>query len=129
MNQLLVTIAFLIIVEFTLANPKSDYLLHCRGCHLHTGESIPGTNVPSLKNLGPFLTTKKGREYIIQVPGVSQSSMNDEQLAAVLNWVIENFNKPLASRNYIPFTSEEVNRARKIILMNPLQTRSKILLQ
>jgi mono/diheme cytochrome c family protein len=66
---------------------NEDYLLHCSGCHGHDGAGVPGI-VPSLSDLAPFLATPAGRDYLVRVPGVAQSSLDDERLAALLNWVL-----------------------------------------
>jgi len=110
-----------------VADPHTDYLLYCRGCHLHTGNAVPSANVPSLHELGPLTVTQAGRDYLIRVPGVAQSGMNDERLAAVLNWVLENFNGDSLPNGFRPFTAEEVSHARPRILTDPLGERAKIL--
>jgi hypothetical protein len=110
-----------------VADPHADYLLFCRGCHLHTGEAVPAANVPSLRELGSLLKSEEGREYIIRVPGVSQTPMSDERLAAVLNWVMSNFNGDTLPDNFKPYTADEVGSARKKLLIDPLKTRAEIL--
>jgi mono/diheme cytochrome c family protein len=66
---------------------NEDYLLHCSGCHGPDGAGVPGV-VPSLCELAPFLLTAAGRDYLVRVPGVAQSSLDDARLAALLNWVL-----------------------------------------
>ena len=110
-----------------LTDPHADYLLYCRGCHLHTGDAVPDANVPSLHELAPLLQTAKGREYIVRVPGVSQTPMSDERLAAVLNWVMTEFNDDTLPADHKPYTPEEVGRARQKALTDPLKTRAEIL--
>ncbi len=67
--------------------PGEDYLLHCSGCHLASGAGVPGV-VPPLSGLAPFLATPAGRAYLVRVPGVAQASLDDQRLAALLNWVM-----------------------------------------
>jgi mono/diheme cytochrome c family protein len=67
--------------------PVEDYLLHCSGCHHADGAGVPGV-VPPLSGLAPFLATPAGRAYLVRVPGVAQASLDDERLAALLNWVM-----------------------------------------
>ncbi|MDH3440683.1 MAG: hypothetical protein OEM63_08035 [Gammaproteobacteria bacterium] len=111
----------------SFSDPHTDYLLYCRGCHLHTGEAVPDANIPSLHELAPLLATQEGRDYLIRVPGVSQSGMNDERLAAVLNWVLTAFNKDTVGDGFRRFTAEEVRRVRDKILVDPLKAREEIL--
>jgi mono/diheme cytochrome c family protein len=68
-------------------SPREDYLLHCSGCHHADGAGVPGL-VPPLSGLAPFLATPQGRGYLVRVPGVAQSPLDDERLAALVNWVL-----------------------------------------
>jgi len=67
--------------------PAEDYVLHCSGCHQQDGAGVPGV-VPPLSGLAPFLATPEGRAYLVRVPGVAQAALDDERLAALLNWVM-----------------------------------------
>lgn len=109
------------------ADPHTDYLLYCRGCHLHTGDAVPSASIPSLHELAPLLETQEGRDYLVRVPGVAQSGMNDVRLAEVLNWVIANFNAETVGDDFKRFTAEEVSKARPIVLADPLRARAEIL--
>ncbi len=80
-------LAFCAAVAASAAPPREDYLLHCSGCHRQDGAGVPGV-VPPLSGLAPFLATPEGRAYLVRVPGVAQSSLDDDRLAALLNWVM-----------------------------------------
>jgi mono/diheme cytochrome c family protein len=67
--------------------PAEDYVIHCSGCHQADGAGVPGV-VPPLSGLAPFLATQAGRIYLVRVPGVAQAALDDERLAALLNWVM-----------------------------------------
>jgi mono/diheme cytochrome c family protein len=67
--------------------PGEDYVLHCSGCHHADGAGVPGI-VPPLSGLAPFLATPAGRAYLVRVPGVAQAPLDDDRLAALLNWVL-----------------------------------------
>ena len=129
--QKFLLVAILTIATGTAAqgDPHTDYLLYCRGCHLHSGEAIPDANIPSLHELGPLLESPEGREYIVRVPGVSQIPMSNKRLAAVLNWVITNFNTGTLAGNFEPYTADEIGLARQKVLVDPLKTRAAILKQ
>ena len=114
-------------VVYAEKDPHADYLLYCRGCHLHTGDAVPAANVPSLHDLVPLLATQAGRDYLVRVPGVAQTPMTDEQVAEVLNWVLRNFNADTLPKDFRPFTAEEVAAARVRVLPNPLKAREEIL--
>lgn len=119
--------AILLTAGAAVADPHTDYMLYCRGCHLHTGDAVPSASVPSLHELAPFLATSAGREYLVRVPGVSQTPMSDERLAAVLNWVLAEFNADSLPEGFTPYTAEEVGAARRKVLPDPLAARAAIL--
>ena len=59
------------------AGPEVDYALHCMGCHRQDGGGTEG-KVPALKgSMGRFLSVPGGREFLVQVPGTSQSALSD----------------------------------------------------
>lgn len=110
-----------------IADPRTDYLLYCRGCHLINGTGVP-PEVPTLVNdIGKLVAIPGGREYIVRVPGVSQTAMNNDELAAVLNWVLAEFNADTTPENFAPYTSEEVGAARAKVLVDPLKYRATLL--
>ena len=121
--RLVLLAAFLVAAKSAVPDPRTDYLLYCRGCHLANGESVP-PEVPSLHKLGALLQSDGGREYIIRVPGVSQTPMSDERLAAVLNWVVSEFNQSV--EDFRPYTAAEVGAARVKVLADPKGYRAKI---
>jgi hypothetical protein len=58
-----------------------------------------------------FLTVPGGREYLIRVPGVSQSELSDARTAAVLNWIVAEFGASVPAAQ--PFTEAEVAKSRR----------------
>src|SRR5579871_5990585 len=70
--------------------PQTNYQLQCMGCHTPDGSGEPG-RVPNIKDtLAPFARIPAGRRFLIQVPGASQSTLSDAELAELLNWMIQN---------------------------------------
>ena len=68
-----------------------NYMLHCQGCHLADGSGKPGA-VPALGEAVPRLASlPAGRVYLMRVPGASQSSLSDAELAAVLNYIVQRY--------------------------------------
>jgi len=108
------------------ADPRTDYLLYCRGCHRVNGEGVP-PDVPSLHELGPLAGSAAGREYLVRVPGVSQTPMDNARLAAVLNWVMSEFNSDTLPGDFKPYSTTEVAAARARVLLDPLRARAEIL--
>lgn len=102
---------------------RSNYLLACRGCHLADGAGVP-PEVPSLRNtIGEIAGTADGREYLVRVPAVLQSRLNDEQLTEVLNWVLTEFNAETLPDDFRPLTAGEVTTARQQVLADPIRYR------
>lgn len=109
------------------ADPKANYLLHCRGCHLADGRGVP-PEVPTLINvIGRLVAIEGGREYVVRVPGVAQTSLSDKDLAEVLNYVMVELNAATLPANFKPFTAAEIATYRPLALADPARHRAKLL--
>jgi len=109
------------------AEPRILYMLECQGCHLPDGRGVPG-GVPDLRGrLGRFVTVPGGREYLVRVPGSAQSSLDDAELAAVLDWMIREFGPPEVAARLVPFSAEEVARHRRRPLTDVGAARRELL--
>ena len=125
-GYLLFVVALLSLAFPADANPRANYLLHCGGCHLPSGIGVP-PEVPTLHHeLGPIFATAEGRTYLVRVPGASQTPLNDRDLAAVINWVLTEYNGATLPKNFIPLTEEEVRKARSQVLADPLKYRARL---
>jgi len=108
-------------------SPQNLYTLNCWGCHRANGEGIAGT-APPLRNAADYLKVPGGREYLIRVPGVSQSLLNDADTALVMNWIIGNFSPGRVPADFKPFTAEEIHQARaEAHLYDITETRTRLL--
>jgi len=108
------------------ANPRSDFLLHCGGCHRPDGTGLP-PSVPSLVGqLGRIAASAEGRDYLARVPGAAQAPISDEELAAVLNWVLEEFNSETLPASFKPLKGKEVGKSRARVLADPLKMRGEL---
>jgi hypothetical protein len=97
------------------------------GCHGESGLGLEG-QVPSFSNtLAKISASPQGRDYVLRVPGVTQSSLDDVQTAEVLNWVLAEFSTPQAARQIARFTAAEVARARARPLLEVTATRDALL--
>lgn len=107
--------------------PHINYMLHCQGCHLPGGVGHPGI-VPSLAgNVGKFLNVEGGRKYLVQVPGSAQSTLDDGELAAVLNWLLPKFDPVNTPLNFQPYNAQEIARYRSVPIQNVTEIRTKLL--
>lgn len=129
-----VRIAFLVGVLLTgsalLADDERvqvNYMLHCQGCHLAEAEGLVG-KVPPMKDfVGYFMHSKEGREFLIRVPGVAHSALNDSEITELMNWLITTFSGDQLPDEFAPFTVAEVARLRQDPVSNPEKTRKIIL--
>ena len=105
---------------------KQHYQLHCMGCHGEDGAGLEG-QVPSLRGtLSRISKGELGRDYVLRVPGVTQSSLSSEELAEVLNWAIREFSDAEAAETTPPFTATEVAsaRTRPLLEIGPARARA-----
>ena len=106
------------------AGPRSDYLLHCGGCHLENGAGNP-PEVPDLRRDIDWLAGSiEGRSYLTRVPGASQVPVSDARLAAILNWILDTYYPD--GTEVQSFTGAEVGRTRRQPLYDPLAARAAL---
>jgi mono/diheme cytochrome c family protein len=87
-------------------------MLNCMGCHLADGVGAP-PEIPRLADrVGYFLTIPDGRAFLAQVPGAANSLLDDERLARVLNWIIEEYAGASLPAQWQPFDAAEVTQYR-----------------
>jgi mono/diheme cytochrome c family protein len=95
----------------TASPAVSLYLERCGGCHGIQGVSAPEL-VPTLRGqAGHFLCTREGREYLVRLPSVASTPVDDEALAALVNFVA--FDLGAGDARYPRFTAAEVRALRK----------------
>jgi hypothetical protein len=110
-----------------LADPQTDYMLHCRGCHGPDGAGAPGA-APSFRGqVAKFLWVPGGREYLIRVPGTAQSELSDARTAALLNWILHAFSAHEIPPDCAAYTAQEVARHRRPPLTDVVAVRSDLL--
>ena len=103
-----------------------NYQLFCQGCH--TPDGTGANAVPRMKDqVGYFLATPAGREYLVRVPGSATSALGDAELAEVLNWIVREFAGASAPAEASPYSAEEVGRLRQHPLNEVEQYRVQLL--
>jgi hypothetical protein len=106
--------------------PRINYMLHCQGCHLPDGSGLPH-RVPTMRGqLARFLAVPGGREYIVQVPGVSTSKLSDGDTAALMNWLVREMG-PAVPADFRPYTAAEVTALRTKWLNRPAPVRAALM--
>ena len=74
-----------------------------------------------------YLAVPGGREYLVRVPGSSQSPLSDAELAAVLNWILQRFGPAELAAGFPPYSAAEVARIRRPPLLSPGRERARLL--
>lgn len=104
-----------------------NYQMFCQGCHAPGGASID-TSVPRMKDhVGMFISSQEGREFLVRVPGSATSSLNDEELAEVLNWIVLEFSGESLNTTFEYYTATEVGALRQAPLNEVVNYRAQLL--
>ncbi len=107
--------------------PKVNFQLNCMGCHLADGSGEAG-RVPSIRRSLPlFSESPQGRDYVIRVPGVSESPLSDAETAVLLNWMVRNLSEAGLPRGFVDYSAAEVHRSRIHPLADVSLVRARLL--
>ena len=117
----LASLAASLVVPFTLLpsavmaegrGDRIEFVIHCQGCHLENGAGRP-PDVPALRDrVGYLLQIPAGREYLVQVPGVSNAPVSDADLAGMLNYMVRTYAGDSMPTKFEPFSEAEVQQHR-----------------
>lgn len=92
---------------------QGHYLTGCGGCHGIQGHS-GRMAVPDLAGaVGWFLCAPSGRDYLIRLPNVAFANLSDEDLTAMMNFIVFTFGKTTVPKGSLPFTTQEIAAARQ----------------
>ena len=111
-------------------SPSVNYKLQCLGCHLNAGQGSPDNDIPQMKGfVGNFLKVKGGREFLVQVPGVSQAALDNQQLAELMNWMLRDNGIAGGSSpaDFRLYTAEEVKTYRDRTVKDLPKRREKLI--
>ena len=112
--------------DINVARAKTNYMLNCQGCHQADGTGLPG-KVPSMRGFaGRFLQVAGGREFLVQVPGSSNSPLDNAQLAELLNWILVTMSAEQLGDSFQYYTEGEVAEMRRHVLVDVGQTRASL---
>jgi len=118
-------------IDFAVVDQKRarlNWQLNCQGCH---GAKAEGSNAgaPAMPGvLGRLLAIKGGREYLVQVPGVAAAPLTDAEIADLMNWMLEKFDRTNIPGDFIPYKTAEVRELRKDVLFTTAQSVRESLL-
>jgi len=89
------------------------WMLGCQGCHGADGVAL-GNEVPALENtVARFLSIPGGREYLIRVPGVAMSPLNNADVAELTNWMLRTMDPGHIPDDFEEYSAQEVGRLRQ----------------
>jgi cytochrome c553 len=89
------------------------YVLHCSGCHVRDGSGSAEGRIPRLAGqIGHFMKLPEGRRFVVQIPGVMNSGLGNEEVQALMNWLIPQFGGASLDREFVPYSVEEIEAAR-----------------
>jgi hypothetical protein len=109
------------------ADPTTDFMLHCMGCHGTNAQGVPGKVPPLAHTLTEFMRTPAGRNYVLRVPGAANSMLSDARLAEVLNWIAQHFDGADELAAVRPFSTAEVSASRHTPLVSVQASRHQVL--
>jgi mono/diheme cytochrome c family protein len=98
-------------------SPFVNYVLRCSGCHGADGSGHESAGVPDFRDaVGAFVADEEGRTYLLHVPGIVNSSLTDAEIAAVLNYVMDQWAGTSLRPEFVHFTPQEAaeRRARPV---------------
>jgi mono/diheme cytochrome c family protein len=109
-----------------VSGARSLYVLHCAGCHGLGGQGTYSAKVPDLRGMGQFLGLPGGRGFLLRVPGVMGSGLDDAQVAAVLNWLLDGMARQSRPPDQPAFAVAEVSQARRTPLADVMAERRRL---
>lgn len=112
-------------LDGTLA--QQHWVLNCMGCHTPGAVGVPGKIPPLANSLGYFEHLPEGREYVIRVPGASNSALSDQELADVLNWLLLTMNRAALPKDFQPYTAQEIAAHRRPALTDVASARAGLI--
>lgn len=92
---------------------RYQYILNCAGCHQADGSGAKSGGVPTMRGqIGHFASIPEGRDFLVKVPGTSNSALSDADIARMLNWMLQAFSAETLPADLAPYTEAEVTRLR-----------------
>ena len=96
-----------------------NWMMKCQGCHQADATGKGGT--PNMTGtVAKFLHIEEGRAYLGRVPGVAFVNLPENEVAELLNWMVQTFDEKHMPEYFLPYKAEEIKRLRR----EPLISRS-----
>ncbi|WP_336268517.1 c-type cytochrome [Vreelandella arctica] len=106
-------------------SPHVNYSLHCAGCHGQNGTGVEHAGIPPFPGfINRFFEDEEGRLYLMHVPGVVGAGMPNNDIASVMNYLVDRWGQADQKVNY--FTEEEVDNLRSQEVADVVELRRSI---
>ncbi|KEP69958.1 cytochrome C [Thioclava dalianensis] len=100
----------------------NNYLLRCSGCHGRTGAGSQEGGIPEFRNsVSHIAATDLGRTYLMHVPGVVSTGLDDAEISKVMNYVLDTWGDGTHH-----FSSDEVHRRRALPVADVVELRKQL---
>ncbi len=103
------------------------YKLHCEGCHKPDGSGQTGFVPTFVDSIGTFVRIKEGRDFIVQVPGVSQSDLSNKDIAELMNWLLVAYDPEGIPDDFVPYNQAEIEHLRNQPIADTIRRRKAVL--
>jgi hypothetical protein len=119
--------ALLAVAPAAARAPNVNYALKCQGCHMYEGVSPEAGRIPPLKDtVGHLARLPESRRYLVNVPGIHNSGLDETETAELLNWVIATYAGRSLPASFEPFTAAEISRWRAEAPDDVMALRAKV---
>lgn len=93
-------------------SPAANYLLRCSGCHGLDGSGLIAGGIPPFPGfIDVFFKDEESRLYMMHVPGVVSASLTNQEIAEVMNYILDRWGAPDHGATY--YTEAEVTELRE----------------
>lgn len=100
----------------------TNYVLRCAGCHGMTGLGTDAGGIPAFPDsVGHIAGTDMGRTYMMHVPGVVGASLDNREIAEVMNYILDTW-----AEGADHFSEAEVSRRRSVEVPDVVAYRREV---
>ncbi|MBS0477337.1 MAG: cytochrome C [Proteobacteria bacterium] len=108
---------------------RVNWVLKCQGCHRPDGSGSPHTAPALAGQVARFVGLPGGREYLGRVPGVADAALDNKELAELLNWTLQRFDRGHLPPNFRPYDAAELAALRRAPLRTDASQMRRTILQ
>jgi hypothetical protein len=134
-NQLIAVISCLVgLGSFAAGGPRSPapiFIQYCSGCHGLNGDGGGATSgIPKFRDfVGAFAGDELGRTYVLHVPGIANTGLDADTIAAVVNYVMTTWGGASLPQQFRAFTKMEVETRRRYPVSDIVALRREVVVR